>query len=405
METVLDDEDADAARSTLEAQEDVVTTRGDVVRGDSSGDAERLALGAEGEALTSDGSDSEWAAPDYKPNAIINGGFNVWQRGTSFTAATTPANGDDTYLMDRWLLLSDGDDIVDVSHETTVKPDGSHSALKLLVATQDKRYGILQIIEGKNCAHLVDGKASLSFKALRDTAAILNIGAAVVAWGSTEDTIAATDIVNSWTAEPTLVANWTYEHTTPIFSLSSAWQTFKIEDISIRAGTTNLAVFIWTSGASNTAGDICYIADVQLVPGTSVGASVQLKYGMELASCQRYFTKTFPQATAPAQDVNSYLGCLVGQGDVDTGDSSGNAGIFEMEWRFKQTMLAAPTITLYNPDNASATAANITDGPNTTRAVSAINIGDDGCGFTPDGAASGDEGDDMALHATAEAEL
>ena len=46
-------------------------------------------------------------------NAIINGDFKIAQRGTSFTAATTPLNDDDTYLLDRWKLLSDGDDVVD----------------------------------------------------------------------------------------------------------------------------------------------------------------------------------------------------------------------------------------------------------------------------------------------------
>lgn len=63
-ETLLDDANAAAARTTLDAQEDVVTTRGDVVRGDASGDAERLALGADGTILSSDGTDVAWAAPE-----------------------------------------------------------------------------------------------------------------------------------------------------------------------------------------------------------------------------------------------------------------------------------------------------------------------------------------------------
>lgn len=39
----------------------VITTRGDVIRGDSSGDAERLALGAANRYLKSDGTDAAWA--------------------------------------------------------------------------------------------------------------------------------------------------------------------------------------------------------------------------------------------------------------------------------------------------------------------------------------------------------
>ena len=67
-------------------------------------------------------------APTGK-NALVNGGFRVVQRGTSFTSTSTPANDDDTYLLDRWLLLSDGDDIVDVSQETTVVPSGAFAAI------------------------------------------------------------------------------------------------------------------------------------------------------------------------------------------------------------------------------------------------------------------------------------
>ena len=51
-------------------------------------------------------------------NKIINGNFAVNQRSalftTSYTDSTPITNSDDTYLFDRWKLLSDGDDIVDV---------------------------------------------------------------------------------------------------------------------------------------------------------------------------------------------------------------------------------------------------------------------------------------------------
>lgn len=43
-----------------ETADDVITTRGDVIRGDSSGDAERLALGTPSQYLASDGTDLVW---------------------------------------------------------------------------------------------------------------------------------------------------------------------------------------------------------------------------------------------------------------------------------------------------------------------------------------------------------
>lgn len=59
-ETLLDDTTAAQARTTLDAQEDVITTRGDIIRGSSAGVAERLALGSSNQVLTSDGTDITW---------------------------------------------------------------------------------------------------------------------------------------------------------------------------------------------------------------------------------------------------------------------------------------------------------------------------------------------------------
>jgi hypothetical protein len=54
---------AATTRATLDAQQDVFTTRGDLVRAGVGGVAERLALGTATHVLTSDGTDAAWAAP------------------------------------------------------------------------------------------------------------------------------------------------------------------------------------------------------------------------------------------------------------------------------------------------------------------------------------------------------
>lgn len=62
IETLLDDTTAAAARATLEVQENVITNRGDLIRGSSSNAQERLALGAANTILTSNGTDAIWQA-------------------------------------------------------------------------------------------------------------------------------------------------------------------------------------------------------------------------------------------------------------------------------------------------------------------------------------------------------
>jgi len=77
MKTVLEAETAAAARTTLDAQEDVITTRGDLIRGSSSAAAERLALGTANQILTSDGTDANWSSDINVTDATVNGKFNT----------------------------------------------------------------------------------------------------------------------------------------------------------------------------------------------------------------------------------------------------------------------------------------------------------------------------------------
>lgn len=247
---------------------------------------------------------SNWSALSYygaaalpNRNAIINGSFAVAQRGAGpFTDATVPLNSDDTYIIDRWTLLSDGNNAVDVSQETSATITNPLYNLKLDVETANKKFGVITILENKDSRRLINQTVSLSFKAKGTKAGVAltvnAIRAAVISWSSTADAVTS-DVVSAWEnagTNPTLAANWTYENTpAALTALSESWQTYEIEGISIdTAAATNVAVFIWTDDVTMDVGDFLQIAEVQLEIGSAATPFEYLPYQTELARCQRY---------------------------------------------------------------------------------------------------------------------
>jgi len=226
-------------------------------------------------------------------NRIINGDFSVAQRGTSFTS-TSSANNDDTYTLDRWYILSDGNDTIDVTQDTTTVPANQKYAIALDVETVNKKFGIAQIIENANCVGLIGGNVTLSFKAkVSATTKLDNVKAAVVAWSGTADTVTS-DIISAWNVEgtnPTLIANATYENTPANLNVTTSYATYSLTANIDTASTTNVIVFIWSDVTDTTLGDFLYIADVQLEAGTVATPFERRSYRQELALCQRYYQR------------------------------------------------------------------------------------------------------------------
>lgn len=234
-------------------------------------------------------------------NFLRNGGFRVAQRGTSFDSTTTPANNDGNYLLDGWICLSDGNNVFDVSQNTTAADiaEGAYAGINLDVETEDLKGGILQIIQARDTARLFkqgNGKCSLSFSAsTSDATNYTLIRGGVLAWDSTAD-IVTSDVVDgsNWNAEgtnPTLATNWTYENTpVALTALSETVQRYTIEDISLdTASTTNLAVFIWMEDKTNDVGDIVTISDAKLEPGPIASQFTGISYSKDLAWNKHYF--------------------------------------------------------------------------------------------------------------------
>ena len=225
-------------------------------------------------------------------NRIINGGMNISQRNTSYTSANSE-NNDDVYVLDRFYILSDGNDTIDVTQTTTV-PTGAKFSIGLDVETTNKKFGIAQIIENANCFDAIGGAVTLSFQAkVSSTTKLDNIKCAIVAWSGTADSVTS-DIISAWEAEgtnPTLIANATYENTPANLNVTTNFATYSVTANVDTASTKNIIVFIWSDVTDTTAGDFLYVTNVQLEKGSTATSFDYRPYGTELVLCQRYFQR------------------------------------------------------------------------------------------------------------------
>jgi len=365
-EAVLDETDLDNSVTALGGASAVRTAIGTAIGSDvQAWDADLDAFaGLTGAAdkipyYTGAGTMSVSNLPSNR-NLIINGQGVVSQRGTSFDSSTTPANSDDTYLLDRMLLLSDGNDIVDVSQETTEIPNGAYSSIKFDVETANKQFAYCQILEAKDAAKIIGGQASLSFKAKKggSNSTLGTLRAAIISWSSTADSVTS-DVIGTWAGagtDPTLASNWTYENTPSDLTLTTSFQTFKIEDVDIdTASAANVAVLIWCDDTDATVGDLAYIGDIQLEEGEVATPYENKGFEQELEKCLRFFQKSFNYATVPAQSAGR-TGALEFFQNRTSGSSHCQQNYYA------KPMRVSPTVTLYNPSAANAQIRNLDTG-------------------------------------------
>ena len=299
-------------------------------------------------------------------NKLINGDFSVAQRGTSLTS-TDSANNDAKYTLDRWQLFSDGNDVVDVTQETTTVPTNQLYAIALDVETANKKFGIAQKIEQKNCVDLIGQEVTLSFKAkVSATTNLDNVKCAIIAWDGTADSL-TDDMISAWGSEgtdPTLATNYTYENTPANLNLTTSYATYTTTATIDTSGAKNVVVFIWSDVTTTSAGEFLYITDVQLEKSPSNSVFERKSYGQQLADCQRYLYHYDSIASSFAR---------VGVGTIYSNSAQLAVGL-------PVTMRSAPTL-------ESSSAANTfrvvtSSGGNTVSSITATESSNTIVGFT-----------------------
>lgn len=350
---------------------------------------------------------------NFTKNLIIGGDFgtNPWQRGTSFAGVTSGS-----YSADRWKtsflgtavvtnsLSNDAPSVVDTgifstgSHLTTV------TTAQAIIGAGDIFY-IHQIIEGYNFTRIAQRTFTAQFRVKSNLPGTYCIffqmpGAYTYVH---EYTINA---ANTWeyktvTVSPSPVsglANYTSGQGLFVGFTLACGSNFQTTSGSWQAGT-----FSATSNQINflaTVGNTFQFDLVQLEPGSfATPFEIQTRQQV-LTACQRYYTKTFPISTAPAQNVGSYVGCVTYRCQV-----AGTAGANGSPWIFPVNMRATPTITTYNPSAANALWRNASGGGADSGAAVPINTANN-LVWIGNAQAAGDAVTNVLnIHATANAEL
>lgn len=255
--------------------------------------------------------------------AIINGNFDVWQRGISFNTGS--------YNADRWALWYDGAMAVTVSKQEFIKgqnevPNNPKNFLRIQAASASGQTtsNICQAIEG-GCRLFSEKKVTLSFYAKSNIAR--NISTSLKQYFGSGGNPSSTVMLSSQT-----------------IALTTAWKkftlTFTLPTVSGKVFGTNddeyLQVCINMPLNTSFTFDL---AQVQLNVGEIALPFIPKTFEEELLNCMRFYEKSYP--------YNKYAASGTSEGEYNLSLGSNNAGQFVATVLFKVPKRIKPTVSLY----------------------------------------------------------
>jgi len=202
-------------------------------------------------------------------NRIINGAFDVWQRGTSFTSPTNI-----TYLNDRWFVGVAGSSPASAVQVTG--PAGFQYALQVTGAAGNATIQINQRIESVNTYDLVGQSVAIQ--------AVIQVSSAqTVQWGlyrpNSKDNFNSLSLITSDT--------WSATTTATRFTATAA-------NMPAQVANGLMLLLSPNNGGAFTSGTIT-VTGVQLEVGSAATPFERRLFGQELYLCQRYYQVLFDQ--------------------------------------------------------------------------------------------------------------
>jgi len=218
-------------------------------------------------------------------NGIINGGFDIWQRGTSVSVSAST----NAYTADRW-GEGGGANATTVSRQatsdTTNLPSIQYCARVQRNSGQTSTNGItfVQSMETVNSIPYAGKTVTMSFYARKGT----NYSAA-------SNALTAYIITGTGTDQNRIGGAYTGDNASIVttVTLTATWQRFTLTGTLPATATEIASYFTYTPSGTAGAADYYEITGVQLELGSTAttfsraGGTIQ----GELAACQRYFWK------------------------------------------------------------------------------------------------------------------
>jgi hypothetical protein len=194
-------------------------------------------------------------------NVIINGKFEIAQRGTSISSGI----GQLTYTLDRWIVAASTAAVTANQGSQTSEP---YNYLSVTGAAGNTAVSIRQRIEANNIRHLAGKEVTLSFFIYNATSNVSTIDVVMDRANAVNDFTTATQF-----------------STTALGSLSDTNR--RSITVTLPAEARNgIEVRFVTSALTS---GIFVLHTVQLEPGTVATPFERRSFGQELALCQRYY--------------------------------------------------------------------------------------------------------------------
>ena len=262
-------------------------------------------------------------------NLCDNPALRFWRRQTTTDATTSPSNSDDTACgAERFTLLSDGNDVLDLARELSTVPSGVLYAEKWDVETANKRAGRVQFFTNDKTVSLRGEAVTFSVEAraggLNTTVDAIRL--ILAEWTSTADAVTS-DIVSVWGSEgaaPTLATNWT-QLATATGALTTSFQRFSVSG-TVGASANNLALFAMIENGDGTVGDLVFVGKWDCRLGSDAGFTLPAKSD-DLAACDFHYRESGATVTSKVHLTNV-------------------AAQYNLSVEFPEPMFAAPTVTL-----------------------------------------------------------